>query len=117
MTNNIIIKSSLTAAVCLFSASALAQSGTITGQVFDETGEPVIGATVQVVGTNTGTITNSDGNFSIQASEKDNLQISFIGYISVTVKADAAKAEYDAWMKRLRAESFVKKYPMPDEVK
>ena len=37
--------------------------------------------------------------------------------IARRVKADAAKAEYDAWMKRLRAESFVKKYPLPDEVK
>ena len=37
--------------------------------------------------------------------------------IARRVKADAAKAEYEAWMKRLRAESFVKKYPMPDEVK
>ena len=88
---NILTSTLTTAALVIAMPSALAQSGNVTGQVFDETGEPVIGATVKVIGSNAGTITNSDGNFSIQASEKDNLQISFIGYISVTVKATDAK--------------------------
>ena len=37
--------------------------------------------------------------------------------IARNVKDATAKAEYDAWMKRLRAEAFVKIYPMPDEEK
>lgn len=37
--------------------------------------------------------------------------------IARNVKNEAGKAEYDAWMKRLRAQAFVKKYPMPDDVK
>ena len=37
--------------------------------------------------------------------------------IARNVKNDAAKAEYDAWMKRLRAQAFVKTYPMPDDAK
>jgi parvulin-like peptidyl-prolyl isomerase len=37
--------------------------------------------------------------------------------IAYNVKNAAAKAEYEAWMKRLRAGAFVKKYPMPDEAK
>ena len=37
--------------------------------------------------------------------------------IARNVKDDTAKAEYDAWMKRLRAQAFVKKYPMPDDAK
>ena len=37
--------------------------------------------------------------------------------IARNVKNDTAKAEYAAWMKRLRAQAFVKKYPMPDEAK
>ena len=87
-----ILTSSLTTAALVFSmSSAMAQSGTITGRVLDESGEPIIGATIQVVGTNNGTITNSDGDFSIQATEKDNLQISFIGFISVNLKAKDAK--------------------------
>ena len=42
---------------------ALAQSQ-VTGTVTDDNGEPVAGAGVKVVGTNTGTATNSDGHFS-----------------------------------------------------
>ena len=42
-----------------------AQNQIYKGMVVDETGEPVIGATVKVVGTNTGSITDMDGNFTI----------------------------------------------------
>lgn len=41
------------------------QTGTVKGQVVDATGEPVIGATVQVKGTTNGTITDFDGNFTL----------------------------------------------------
>ena len=37
--------------------------------------------------------------------------------IARNLKNDTARAEYNAWMKRLRAQAFVKKYPMPDDVK
>jgi len=80
----------LTVAGSLLSLSALAQSVTITGQVLDETGEPVIGATVQVAGASTGTITDINGNYSILAPAKANLHISFIGYISQDIKAENA---------------------------
>jgi TonB-linked SusC/RagA family outer membrane protein len=70
----------------------LAQSGTITGKVLDESGEPIIGASVQVIGTTTGTITDADGNFSIAAPAKSNLQISYIGFISQNVKAENGKS-------------------------
>lgn len=52
----------------------------ITGVVEDENGEPIIGATIKVMGTIIGTITDLDGRFSINASRKDILQISYIGY-------------------------------------
>jgi len=55
---------------------ALERSGTIT----DETGQPVIGASIIIKGTTTGTITNIDGRFSIEASADQTLVISFIGY-------------------------------------
>ncbi len=42
------------------------QTGTVKGQVVDATGEPVIGATVQVKGTTNGTITDFDGNFTLK---------------------------------------------------
>ena len=69
---------------------ALAQitaSGTITDA---EDGEPVVGATIKVVGTKTGTISDVDGRFSIEVpSSNSRLEIQFIGYESQTVTAAA----------------------------
>ena len=59
----------------------------ITGVVVDETGETVIGASVQIEGSTTGTITDFDGNFTISASEGDKLVISYMGYITQTLPA------------------------------
>lgn len=52
----------------------------ITGTVTDASGEPLIGATVQIKGTGSGTITDTDGNFTIQADDEDILVVSYIGY-------------------------------------
>lgn len=52
----------------------------VTGVVKDVTGEPVIGASVQVKGTSNGTITDIDGNFSLLVSPDDVLVVSYIGY-------------------------------------
>lgn len=92
MRYNNIYKVALAVAVSgMMTATAVAQNKTITGTVLDEMGEPVIGATVMVAGTTTGTITDIDGKYSISAPAKANLHISFIGYISQDVKAaDAA---------------------------
>ena len=67
----------------------LQQSGTIKGTVFDETGETVIGATVIIKGgdASKGTITDFDGNFSIQCKPGTMLEISYIGYVTQQVKA------------------------------
>jgi len=54
--------------------------GEVRGVVIDETGQPIIGASIQILGTTQGTITNYDGIFNISASIGDTLQISFIGY-------------------------------------
>ena len=57
-------------------------SKTITGTIKDDTGEPLIGANVLVPGTQNGTVTDFDGNFSIQLSNSNSktLVISYIGY-------------------------------------
>lgn len=47
--------------------------------------EPIIGATVQVVGQTVGTTTNIDGDFSLDCSEGDVLSVSFIGYESSNI--------------------------------
>ena len=66
---------------------ALAQTQ-VSGKVTSaEDGEPVIGASIKVVGTNTGTVTDVDGNFSLNAPAGAKLEISYIGMNSQTVKA------------------------------
>ncbi len=68
------------------SVSAFAQS-TITGQVKDATGEPVIGASVLINGTSNGTVTDLDGNFSISVQPGATLTISYIGFQKQQVAA------------------------------
>ncbi len=51
----------------------------VTGNVTGDDGEPLIGASVIVKGTNTGTITDIDGNYSVTASSGDMLVISYVG--------------------------------------
>ena len=70
----------------LLSPRAFAQQQMIKGQVLDNTGETVIGATVMVKGTENGTLTDIDGNFSIQGKVGSTLVISFIGYTPLEVK-------------------------------
>ena len=62
---------------------AVQQGKKVTGVVVDGTGEPVIGANVVVKGTTNGTITDFDGNYTIEGvSANDVLVISYIGYLS-----------------------------------
>lgn len=70
----------------LVSVTALAQS-TIKGKVVDEAGEAIIGASVMIKGSSQGTVTDLDGNFTIQAQPGGVLTISYIGYVSQDVKA------------------------------
>ena len=70
--------------LCLLPAGAMAQS-IVKGVVNDEAGEPIIGATVKVQGTNEGSITDMDGNFSVRANANATLNVSYIGYESQSV--------------------------------
>lgn len=74
---------------CLFLSLGIALAQTqISGTVVSsEDGEPVIGASVIVVGTKTGTATDIDGKFTVKASAGDKLEISYIGMITKTVTA------------------------------
>ena len=59
----------------------------ISGKVVSATdGEALIGATVQVQGTQTGTVTDFDGNFTVNAEEGQTLVISYVGYLTKKVK-------------------------------
>jgi len=57
----------------------------VTGQVLDENGDPVIGASINVKGTNINAVTDIDGNFSIDAPQGSTLIVSYLGYGSKEV--------------------------------
>ena len=59
----------------------------VKGHVKDATGEPIIGATVRVDGTQTATVTDFDGNFALKANQGADITITYIGYQPQTVKA------------------------------
>ncbi len=58
----------------------------IQGKVTDESGVPLPGVTVLVVGTTTGTTTDFDGNYAINAKEGENLLFSYLGMLSQTIR-------------------------------
>lgn len=62
---------------------AIAQTGqTFKGVVVDGAGEPIIGASVKIIGTTTGTITDLDGKFTVTVPSGKKVEISYIGYTS-----------------------------------
>lgn len=77
-------------ALMLFAGMAWAQVSTISGKITDsESGEPLPGVNVIIKNTMQGTVTDIDGNYTIQASPEDMLVFSFIGYLSEEVPVGA----------------------------
>jgi TonB-linked SusC/RagA family outer membrane protein len=83
----------------LFAGVAFAQK-TITGKVTDDKGNPLANVSVTVKGTSTGTVTKTDGSFSltIPANAKQ-LEFSYVGLASQTVNISASKTDYSLSMK------------------
>ena len=75
-------------AASLSNTASVQQTGRkVTGKVLDEKGETIIGASVKVVGTTLGTITDFDGNFTLNnVPEGKKIEISYIGYISQSLE-------------------------------
>ena len=61
---------------------------TVKGNVSDAAG-PLIGVSVKVVGTSSGVITDLDGNFTLKCNPGDELEISYVGYKTLRVKAQS----------------------------
>ncbi len=59
----------------------------VKGHVKDALGEPIIGATVRVANTQTATVTDFDGNFTLKANQGADITVSYIGYQTATVQA------------------------------
>lgn len=68
------------------------QQKAISGKVVDSKGESIIGANIMEKGTSNGTITDFDGNFSLNVSAKSVLQISYIGYKTQEIPVSQLKA-------------------------
>lgn len=84
--------------VLSFCSLALAQNKQVTGTVTDETGEPIIGATVVAEGTSAGTTTGGDGQFTLTVPANATLSISFIGYETQKVSV-AGKTNIDVTLR------------------
>ena len=84
---------------CSFAADAAAkavptqavqQGQTVRGKVVDENGEPMIGVTVKLKAGKAAAVTDFDGNFSLAAKAGDVLELSYVGYKTLTVSATTA---------------------------
>ncbi len=73
----------LAGVLILLSFAVYAQENTVTGKVYDVSGEPIIGASVVIQGTTQGTITDMDGAFQLKVQPSQSLVISFLGYQDV----------------------------------
>jgi TonB-linked SusC/RagA family outer membrane protein len=89
---NHINKLFLLVGMVLLSLGASAQEKvTVTGNVVDVNGEPIIGASVLEAGTTNGTITDFDGNFKIQVKPKATLRFSYVGFETQSIRVNGQK--------------------------
>lgn len=84
-------KCSVLLLMLLFPLGVLAQSVTVSGQVTDEAGEPIIGASVRIPGTSVGVVTDMDGNYSISVPKGKQLEITYVGYKKEVIIAKEGK--------------------------
>lgn len=70
----------------LWMSLALWAVETVNGVVTEQNGDPVIGAAVKVSGSSVGTVTDFDGNFSINADSDARIEISYMGFVSQTIR-------------------------------
>ncbi|MFK7932080.1 MAG: carboxypeptidase-like regulatory domain-containing protein, partial [Saprospiraceae bacterium] len=82
-------------ALVLMTSAVMAQF-TVTGTISDSEGEPLIGATVLVKGTALGTVTDFDGNYSINVpGDAGELEFSYTGYSSMTMDVSSTNSQVD----------------------
>ena len=70
----------------LFASVSFAQQKTVSGNVVDQSGQPLIGVNVTVKGTTQGMITDLDGNYSLSVSPNATLVFSYIGYTTQEIR-------------------------------
>ena len=84
----------ITLLLAIVSLSSYAQKGiNVSGTVTDMDGEPLIGTTIKVPGSNTGSVSDLDGNFSIKVPDNTKaLAVSYVGYKTQTVAVKAGRS-------------------------
>ena len=81
-----LVKGMMLLFVWAFSVCLFAQSVTVKGTVRDAKGEPLIGVSVKIQGTGAGTVTDSEGNFTLSNTPSDAvLEVSYVGMLSQTI--------------------------------
>ena len=86
MKQTILKRSAVILSILLMGFTAFAQNRPLSGKVVDQNGEPIVGASIMVVGNSTiGTVTDVDGNYSFNVPVQASVTVSCIGYSSQTV--------------------------------
>ena len=79
---------------------AQAKTIKVSGQIVDQSGEPLIGATVKLKGANSGSVTDFDGNFQMDVPSDATLLISYVGYkeraFAVRGRADLGQIQLES---------------------
>lgn len=78
---------------------ARAASRKVSGTVTDDDGNAIIGASVRVDGSNTGTVTDASGNFSLSSPVNGKISVSYLGFETKTVKLSAGVSTYNITLK------------------
>lgn len=76
-------------ALMMLGAQASFAQSKVTGQVLDESSEPLVGASVKVKGSTAGVPTDIDGNFTLGVAPGTTLEVSYLGYVTREVKVSA----------------------------
>ena len=82
----------LTLLLALVVQISFAQQKTVSGTVSDDSNIPLPCATIIIKGTSSGTTTDFDGNFTIQASADDTLEISFVGFTTQEIPVGSSSS-------------------------
>ena len=82
---------SLMALFLLFTVVTYAQNFVVKGCVKDQAGEPIAGATVKILGTSSGGVTDVDGNYTIKCAASSTLEFSYIGFSTKAIDVKGRK--------------------------
>ena len=94
MINNYALRTLCICALPLMTTSLVAQQNVIKGKVIDkETGEQLIGATLQNLSNNKYALTDSKGAFALQAQPNDTIQISYVGYKAIRLTGQTLRQQ------------------------